>query len=112
MPLSLNSSLLSRSALQSSSRLWGLVLACGLAALAGSRGGTGSTTTPTPPRLSSPHMSVCKSTLGSFSGGPLGVTRSQTALNGPKRAVQINNLLRLESSHQEQHSVKCQQQTP
>lgn len=48
MPLSLNSSLLSRSALQSSSRLWGLVLACGLAALAGSRGGTGSTTTPTP----------------------------------------------------------------
>lgn len=41
-----------------------------------------------------------------------GVTRSQTALNGPKQAVQINNLLRLESSRQEQHSVKCQQQTP
>lgn len=36
--------------------------------------------------------------------------RSQTALNGPKQAVHINNLVRLQSSHQEQHSVKCQQQ--
>lgn len=38
------------------------------------------------------------------------VMRSQTALNGPRQAAWINNLLRLKSSHREQHSVKCQQE--
>lgn len=42
----------------------------------------------------------------------VGVTRSQTALNGPKQAVQINNKVRYRSSYREQQSVKCQQQIP
>lgn len=42
----------------------------------------------------------------------VGVTRSHTALNGPKQAVQINNKVRYRSSYREQQSVKCQQQTP
>lgn len=65
-----------------------------------------------PPSLPSPHMSVCVCPCWGHSRRTVGVTRSQTALNGPKQAAQINNLLRLQSSHQEQHSVKCQQQTP
>lgn len=55
------------SALQSSACLWGLVLACGLAAPAGSPSGTSST----PPPLPSPHMPVCYVHAGVISGGPL-----------------------------------------
>lgn len=92
---------------QSSSCLWGLVLACGLAALAGSRSRTSST-----PLLFPAHTCLCVCPCWGHFRRTVGVMRNQTALNGPKQAVQINNLLRLQSSRQEQHSVKCQQQTP
>lgn len=87
--------------------LWGLVLACGLAALAGSRRPTGSN----PLLLFTAHTHVCElcPRWGHFSR-TAGATRSQTALNGPRQAVHINNLFRLKSSHREQQSVKCQQQ--
>ncbi len=104
-----NFSPLSLSARQSSSCLWGLVLACGLAALAGSRSGTSSTPSPL---LFPAHTCLCVCPCWGHFRRTVGVMRSQTALNGPKQAVQINNLLRLQSSRQEQHSVKCQQQTP
>lgn len=69
-----------------------------------------------PPRPLAPlfpaHTCLCVCPCWGHSRRTVGVMRSQTELNGPKQAVQINNLLRLQSSHQEQHSVKCQQQTP
>lgn len=84
--------------LQSSTCLWGLVLVCGLAAL------FGSSSQPT-------HAFVFCPRWGHF-GRIVGVTRGQAALNGPKQAVQIHSLLRLRVVFQEQHRVKCQQQTP
>lgn len=64
------------------------------------------------PLLFPAHTCLCVCPCWGHLGRTVGVMRSQTALNGPKQAAQINNLLRLKSSHQEQHSVKCQQQTP
>lgn len=73
----------------------------------GSCSGTSST-----PLLFPAHTCLCVCPCWGHSRRTAGVMRSQTALNGPNQAVQINNSLRLQSSHQEQHSVKCQQQTP
>lgn len=63
-----NSFLLSVSALQSSPCLWGLVLACGLAVLAGSRSGTGLTPSSSQPTHSSVYVHA-----GVIPGGPLGL---------------------------------------
>lgn len=64
------------------------------------------------PLLFPAHTCLCVCPCWGHFRRTVGAMSSQTALNGPKQVVQINNLLRLQSSHQEQHSVKCQQQTP
>lgn len=67
---------------------------------------------PPPPLLFPAHTCLCVCPCWGHFRRTVGVMRSQTALNGPKQAVRINNLLWLQSCRQEQHSVKCQQQTP
>lgn len=57
-----------------------------------------------------PLACLCVCPRWGHSRRTVGVMRSQTVLNGPNQAVQTNNLLSLQFSHQEQHSVKCQQQ--
>lgn len=63
----------------------------GLAALAGSHSGTSLTPTSSPAHTC-PSVRPC----WGRSRRTVGIVRSQTALNGPKQAVRINNLLRLQ----------------
>lgn len=95
------------SALQGSSCLWGLVLASWF----GSSGWLlAAEPAQNPLPVLFPLACLCVCPRWGHSRRTVGVMRSQTALNGPNQAVQTNNLLSLQFSHQEQHSVKCQQQ--